>query len=63
MPTNREKIKVGACQILTTEDVRKSTDRVVEKLTKAAAQEIEILSFPEGAPLSVRGSVRGSADP
>ena len=48
MSNSREKIKVGACQILTTENVRKSTDRVVEKLTEAAAQGIEILSFPEG---------------
>ena len=49
MSTNRGKIKVGACQILTTEDVRENADRVVEKLREAAAQGIEILSFPEGA--------------
>ena len=45
---NGGKIKVGACQILTTEDVSKSADKVIEKLKEAAAQGVEILSFPEG---------------
>jgi rhamnogalacturonan endolyase len=45
---NRKKIKVGACQILNTEDVKKSGDRVIEKLKAAAEQGIEILAFPEG---------------
>ena len=38
------KIKVGACQILTTEDVQKSAEKVMEKLIHAAKQGIEILS-------------------
>jgi predicted amidohydrolase len=42
------KIKVGACQILTEEDVQKSTTKVIEKIEEAAIQGIEILSFPEG---------------
>ena len=45
---NQKNIKVGACQILNTEDVQKSTERVIEKLKAAAEQEIEILAFPEG---------------
>ena len=42
------KVKVGACQMLATEDVQESATRVVEKLREAADQGIEILSFPEG---------------
>jgi len=45
---NKRKIKVGACQMLTTEDVQKSAAKVIEKLKEAAQQGIEILSFPEG---------------
>ena len=45
---NKKKIKVGACQMLTTEDVQKSAAKVMEKLREAAKQGIEILSFPEG---------------
>ena len=46
---NNGNMKVGACQILTTADVRKSAHKVIEKLREAADQGIEILSFPEGA--------------
>ncbi len=42
------KIRVGACQILNTSDVQKSTEKVIEKLKFAAEKGIEILSFPEG---------------
>jgi len=45
---SKEKIKVAACQILNTEDVEKSTDKVIEKLKECAQQGIEIASFPEG---------------
>ncbi len=45
---NTGKIKVGACQMLTTEDVGKSADKVIEKLREAARQGVQILSFPEG---------------
>jgi rhamnogalacturonan endolyase len=45
---SKRKIKVGACQMLTTEDVQKSAERVIEKLREAASRGIEILSFPEG---------------
>ena len=45
---SKRKIKVGACQMLTTEDVQKSAEKVIEKLREAARQGIEILSFPEG---------------
>ena len=46
---NKRKIKVGACQILTSEDVQASAAKVIEKLKEAAEQGVEILSFPEGA--------------
>jgi len=46
---SKRKIKVGACQMLTSEDVQKSAEKVIEKLKEAANQGIEILSFPEGA--------------
>ncbi|MFC1716462.1 nitrilase-related carbon-nitrogen hydrolase [Candidatus Poribacteria bacterium] len=45
---NTGKIKVGACQMLTTEDVGKSAEKMIEKLREAAEQGIQILSFPEG---------------
>jgi len=45
----KDKIKVGACQILTTENVYQNTKRLLEKISEAVKQEIEILSFPEGA--------------
>jgi len=45
---SKESIKVAACQILNTEDVEKSTDKVIEKLKECAQQGIEIASFPEG---------------
>ncbi|MGQ9608927.1 MAG: carbon-nitrogen hydrolase family protein [bacterium] len=42
------KIRVGACQILNTNDVQRSTERVIEKVKEASEKGIEILSFPEG---------------
>ena len=45
---SKENIKVAACQILNTEDVKKSTNKVIEKLNECAQQGIEIASFPEG---------------
>jgi predicted amidohydrolase len=44
-----EKINVGACQILTTENVYQNTKRLLEKIRESAKQGIEIISFPEGA--------------
>lgn len=43
-----KKIRVGACQILNTNDVQKSTEKIIEKLKEASEKGIEILSFPEG---------------
>lgn len=43
------KIKVGACQILTSKDIVLSTEKVIEKIKEASEKGIEILSFPEGA--------------
>lgn len=45
---SKANIKVAACQILNTEDVEKSTDKVIGKLKECAQQGIEIASFPEG---------------
>ena len=45
---SKKKIKVGACQMLTSEDVQASALKVMEKIQEAGKQEIEILSFPEG---------------
>lgn len=45
---SKEKIKVAACQILNTEDVEKSTNKVIGRLKECARQGIEIASFPEG---------------
>ena len=45
---SKEKIKVAACQILNTENVKESTDKVIENLKECAQQGIEIASFPEG---------------
>ena len=45
---SKRKIKVGACQMLTSEDVQASALKVMEKIQEAAKQGIEILSFPEG---------------
>ena len=45
----RDKIKVGACQILTSENVYQNVKRLMEKIREAAKPGIEILSFPEGA--------------
>lgn len=49
MSVDGKKIRAGACQILTSENVRVSTDKVIERLRSASEQGIEILSFPEGA--------------
>ncbi|MDQ1328326.1 MAG: Carbon-nitrogen hydrolase family protein [Candidatus Poribacteria bacterium] len=45
----KDKIKVGACQIITTENVYQNTKRLLEKIKESAKQGIEIISFPEGA--------------
>ena len=44
----KEKIKVAACQILTTEDVEANLNKIIEKLEECSQQGIEIVSFPEG---------------
>ena len=50
MPDSETKIKirVGACQMLTVEDVQESAEKVIEKIREAAYGGVEILSFPEG---------------
>jgi omega-amidase len=45
----RDRIKVGACQILTSENVYQNVKRLTVKIKESAKQGIEILSFPEGA--------------
>ena len=45
---NTGSIKVGACQMLTSEDVVESTEKVIEKIREAAQKGVQILSFPEG---------------
>lgn len=42
------KIKVGACQILTSKDIIQNTEKVTERIKEAYSKGIEILSFPEG---------------
>jgi predicted amidohydrolase len=46
---NDRRIKVGACQILTTENVYKNIKKIIAKIKEAENQGIEIISFPEGA--------------
>jgi predicted amidohydrolase len=41
------KLRIAACQILTYPDLRKSTDKVLEWMKKAAAEEIDVVAFPE----------------
>ncbi len=43
-----EKIKVAACQLLTSEDVEQNTSKVLEKLDACAEMGIQIAAFPEG---------------
>lgn len=40
-------VRVAACQILTGPDVGKSTERVLQWLDKAAADEVDVVAFPE----------------
>jgi predicted amidohydrolase len=42
------KIKVAACQLLTSEDVGQNTSKVLEKLETCAEMGIQIVAFPEG---------------
>jgi len=39
---------VGACQIITSKDIQKSAEKVLENIKEASHRGIEILSFPEG---------------
>lgn len=41
-------IKVAACQLLTNNDVIKSTEKVLNYIETCAEQEIQIVAFPEG---------------
>lgn len=41
-------IKVAACQLLTSEDVKHSTSKVLEKLEACAEMGVQIAAFPEG---------------
>lgn len=43
-----EKIKVAACQLLTSEDVEQNTSKVLEKLDACAEMGVQIVAFPEG---------------
>ncbi len=43
-----KKMKVGACQILTTSDVEQSAEEVIQKIRDASENGIRIVSFPEG---------------
>jgi len=43
-----EKIKVAACQLLTSEDVEQNTSKVLEKLEACAEMGVQIVAFPEG---------------
>src|SRR5918911_243971 len=41
------RIKVAACQVMTTEDVEFSKNRVISFLEIAAAQQVDLVLFPE----------------
>jgi len=40
-------LRVAACQILTSPDVRKSTEKVLQWIEKAATDDIDVIAFPE----------------
>lgn len=42
------KIKVAACQLLTSKDVASSTEKVLQQIEVCAEQQIQIAAFPEG---------------
>jgi omega-amidase len=41
-------LRVAACQILTGPDVGKSTEKVLQSMEKAAADDVDVIAFPEG---------------
>src|SRR2546428_8328291 len=41
------RIKVAACQVMTTEDIEFSKNRVISFLEIAAAQQVDLVLFPE----------------
>lgn len=42
-------IKVAACQILTYSDVKKNTEKIIEWISKASEQNIDVVAFPEAS--------------
>lgn len=45
---SRNKIKVAACQLLTSKDVKASTSKVLKQIEACAEMQIQIAAFPEG---------------
>ncbi len=44
----RDRVKIAACQLLTGEDVRANTEKVLRQLEMCADMQVEIAAFPEG---------------